>query len=374
MAVLGPCAAVIVALTNVLGPNAPRVDNAGTMYALLDAQSRGIGEVPDPSQGRNDGVAYYEEGGMPEVEIRSYQRSVDESPTTPSCDANGVPLVKRKFKITMYRQQGLAISWREMQALCGEAATISGSGAASRGNAQAGAQWSVKNTPLMNDTVQKLMTKVYKLVSDINSDLTAKLATKVGVNRRLGSAAAKNYYVYKANGDKNERGYNELITDYNWNGWGGTPILLGGAATQMYANSMSWGNMAASGTDYSKMNTQTPFRPYIDKFADTAFGADNFLCLAPGAAKLVTFNRYGKNGPFSGEWGTSEYGQFTIPEFGDDIRFDMQVDKQNCPGPTAVLIISLYFDVYVAEDIFNALDPAAGVNGVFKGKIAALAA
>jgi hypothetical protein len=374
MAVLGPCLATILALSNVLGPNAPRVDEGGTIYSLLDAGNRRIGETPDPSQGRNDGVASFDTNGYPTVKLRNYQRSIEESATVPSCDANGVPLQETEFKITMYRQQSLAVTWKEMQALCGDAAKVYNSGARSAENANAGAAYSVRNTPLMNDTVQKLMSKIYKLVADINKDITTKIATKAGVNRRTGTNAAKTYNVFRADGTKNEMGYNELVTDYEYNGWGGIPVMLGGASSSMFARSMRWGNFAATGTDYSKVTQQDPFRFYLSKIADTTFGADRFLTMAPGAAKLVTYNRYGTSGQFSGDWGTSSYGQFTIPEFGDDIRFDLQVDKANCPGPSAIIIVSLYFDIYVNENIFNAADPAAGVNGLFMGKIGYLAA
>lgn len=372
MAVLGPCQAAIVSLGNVLGGNFPRVDNAGTMYALLDAQNRNTGTTPDPTSGRNDGFATMDEtDGLPIVYIRHYQRDVEETRTVPSCDGPEKAITKKQFKITMYRETAVKMSWKYMAGLCGEAAKVFASGMAPDG-----VRYNIGNTPIMADLHAQIMSKVYKLVEDISTDLATKLATKAGVNRRTGTTAVKNYNFWKANGDKNSRGYNELLTDYQYAGFGGTPIVIGGAETQMFANEMRWGNFAASGTDYSKMAAADPFRFYLDKNADTIFGQDNFLAIAPGIAKLVTYNEFGGN-IFNGNFGTGEFGQFTIPEFGNDIRFDLHVEKVSCPKPTAVFIISLYYDVYTPEDIFKAYDagvgadndPNAGVNGIIKGKV-----
>lgn len=367
MAVLGPCLATIIALSNILGPNQPRVDNAGTMYALLDAQNRRVGDTPDPSNGRNDGFVSQDADGAPIVKIRSYQRSVEATSTVPSCAGTDVPLVEKQFKITMYRQVALPVSWKQMSGLCGDAAKVYNSG-----QLPDGSRFKTVNTPVMADTVAKLMSKVYKLVSDINDDLNIKLATKTGVSRRTGTALAKNYYTFKANDDRNTRGYSEMITDYAYNGFGGTPIMIGGALPSILSTEMQWGNLSASGTDYSRILTQTPFRFYLDKNADVNIGTDQFMLMAPGAAKLVTYNEYGGN-VFSGKWGNGDFGQFTIPEFGDDLRFDLHVEQISCPKPTGLFIVSLYYDLYVSEDIFNAADPNAGVNGLIKGKLMKLA-
>lgn len=377
MAVLGPCEAAIVSLGNVLGGNMPRVDNAGTLYALLDAQNRGIGQAPDPSGGRNDGFVTVDSAdGLPIVKIRHYQRSVEDTRTVPTCLGGSHSPIDKQFKITMYRETGLDVTWAEMKAMCGEAAQVIKSGTAPDGT-----RYQMGNTFLLNDLHQRIMAKVFKLVADINKDVATKLNTKVGVNRRLGTNAVKNYAIWKNGGqERNNRGYNEMIVDYEYSGVAtGTPIVIGGAEMALFANEMKWGSLSASGTDYSAVNGSNPLRLYLDKQADTIFGQDNFLMLAPGFVKLVTYNEF--RGDFQGKWGTGEFGQFAIPEFGNDIVFDLHVEQESCARPKATFIISLYYDVYVPEDIFKAFDagvgakndPNAGVNGVIKGKVTSLA-
>lgn len=366
MAVLGPCAATIVALSNVLGINNPRVDNAGTFYALLDPQNQAIGQAADPTSGRNDGFVTLDENGKPIVKVVHYQRATEETSIVPACEGGDVPLTTSLHTLDMYRQTSIDFSWDEMRALCGEAARVFG-----RGLTPTGERYILDNTPIMNDVHQKIMAKVYKLASDINKDLLTKLNTLVGVNRRTGAVTPKDYALWKANDDRNLRGFNEIVTDYQWMNFAGRPILIGGVELNMFANEMNWASLAQSGVDAAAY-ASAPVAPYIDKQADAILGADEFIMLAPGFAKLLTWNKYG--GIFTGAWGDSEYGQFTIPEFGDDLRFDIQVVKANCPGPVAQVIISARYDLFVPKNIFAAGDPMAGVNGITAGRITKLAA
>lgn len=358
--------ATIVALSNVLGPNNPRVDNAGMTYALLDAQNTAIGQAADPTSGRNDGFITLDADGKPIVKVRSYQRDTEATRTTKSCEGTPKPFNEEQHTISMYRETSISFDWKYMSSLCGEASTV-----VAGGRTPTGEVYKKANTPIMNDIHQQLMSRVFKLVADINKDLSLKMASLVGVNRRTGLKTAKNYALWRADDTKNMRGYNELQMDYLYHGFGGTPILVGGAELGMFANEMNWAALNGSGIDAAAVTSQ-PVRTYLDKEADVALGLDNFLVMAPGFAKLLTYNEYG--GIFTGSWGTGEFGQFTIPEFGDQIRFDLHIEKETCPGPKAVLIVGLHYDVFVPKNIFAAGDPMAGVNGLTLGKVTKLAA
>lgn len=369
MAALGPCEATIVALSNVTAGVFTRMDNAATIYALLDAQNRAVGEAPDPTGGRNDGhVMVDATDGLPVVKIRNYQRKTSGSRTVASCTGATVTHNEEIFKITKYREVGVQIPWTSMQALCGDAATVSAGGLASDGT-----RYAVDNTPIMEDVNQRVMAVMMGLVSDINGDLTTSLALQAGRNRRTGLATAKNYEFFDPTGRAlNAVGYAEMKTDYKTMGLGGTPIVIGGAKLDIFGSLMNWGNLAASGTDYSKMASSAPVRPYYDFNADTILGADQFLILAPGAAKLVTYNKF--QGIYKRRFGTGNFGQFTIREFGTDLRFDLHIEEESCPDQVATIIISLHYDVYVPKNVFAVGDPNYAVNGITKGKIVNAAA
>lgn len=364
MAALGPCEATILALSNVTAGVFSRIDNAATLYALLDAQNRAVGNTPDPTSGRNDGhVTTDPTDNLPIVKIRSYQRRSGTSRTTQSCDATPVLLDEQMFKMTMYREDSVQIPWSSMVNLCGEAATVQASGLAPDGT-----RYVNGNGMMMQDVHERVMAMVYGLVPDINNDVLTKLSLQTGINRRTGLATAKSYELFNNNGQQlNAIGYAEMGTDYKTMGLGGRPIIIGGAKTNIWATLVGAGNLAASGTNYATLSQNWPVRQYYDLAVDSVVGADQFIMLAPGAAKLVTYNR--NAGLFGRKFGTGYFGQFTIKEFGEDLRFDLHIEEISCPQPYANIIVGLTYDVYVPKAIYSAADPNKGVNGVTKGKI-----
>jgi hypothetical protein len=369
MAPLGPCQAVILALSNVTKGIFSRIDNAATIYALLDAQNRGVGQTPDPTSGRNDGLVTKDTDGLPFVKIRNYKRKVGTSRTVASCNADPMTVNEGIFKMTMYREDAVQIPWSSMNGLCGEAATVLAGGKAADGT-----RYNVENTMIMQDVHERVMAMIYGLIPDMNVDILTKLKLQAGRNRRTGLATAKNYEFFDPTGRAlNAVGYADYLTDYQTMGLGGRPIVIGGAKENIFAKMVDWGNMAASGTDYSKMATNAPVRNYYDLAADTVLGADQFLSMAPGAAKLVTYNKFG--GLFNRHFGTGYFGQFTIAEFGDDLRFDLHIEEVSCPGePYANIIVGLTYDVYTPSGMYAAADPNYLVNGVTLGKIVNAAA
>ena len=368
---IGAATAAIVALSNVIGGQFPRFENAGTIYALLDPQNTSVGEVPNPQEGRNAGLVTKDAGdGKPIVKIRHYQRSVADTATEPGCEGNPIAPVEKQHKITLYRQTSFSIDHAEASGLMNDAAKVFASG-----RANDGAGYSLQNTGIMQEVHAKTMAVMPKLVEDINKDLVTKLATRFGMNKRTGANTAKDYAFYKANGDLNPRAVAELLTDYRTNNLTGRPIVIGGAEIDILSHLLGWGNMAASGVDFSKVAGTSKMNMYYDLVADAVLGADNFAILAPGIAKLSTYNRW--EGQFAKKHGNSTYGQFTLPEFGNQLRFDLQAKEEDCANPKTTFIISLYYDLYTPEDIYKPFDATvgakndayAGVNGIFRGRL-----
>lgn len=117
-----------------------------------------------------------------------------------------------------------------------------------------------------------------------------------------------------------------------------------------------YGCCSQDGVDYGRVYQDAPNMFYFDPTADTALGADQFLMFAPKAMQLVKHNRY-QPGLINGEVGVSEYDTFRDSRL--PMTWDIEVRIENCPLPTLVVTISLWYDLWAQPAVWN--------NGVLSG-------
>jgi len=83
--------------------------------------------------------------------------------------------------------------------------------------------------------------------------------------------------------EKIENEYSDILAN-------GTPIIVGGNAIKNYSNRLKIGCCNMWGVNMSAAAGQWYF--FNDQFIEDAFGANNFVALAPGAVQLVTWNEF----------------------------------------------------------------------------------
>lgn len=356
---LNACQGLNVALNNVIGGNLPRIPNAGTLYALMASTFYMPGSnIPNAEQGMNLGFVRRDVDGKPIVSITHYQPDTAATSTSKDCTAAEYMPVKNDFKLSLFRQTSVQVGMTELSALCGDATNIVKSG--SNGDV-----FNIENTSIMEEVRLKIMSKMYKLVADINADLLTKISTSFGKNMLTGLATAKAVTLFDStSGALLDDGYADILEDAQDNNFLHNPIVIGGRKMSKYARRLNWGAGNASGADFQQMREKDPVMFFKDTAADTILGANNIAVLAPDMVKLVTFNQY--KGVFSGTHGNSQLGSFTLKEFGDKLRFDLKVTAEDCPDEYWKVIISVSFDAYIPANVYKTGSAHAGVNGLLR--------
>lgn len=353
--------ALNISLANVIGPQFPRIPNAGALYALLESTRSG-GMVPDPKNGMNEGFVHRDANGKPVVNITGYQPDTAATSTVKGCEASEYAPAKEQFIVNMYRQTSFRVGRKELSALQGDAARV-----LTGGTSADGISFKVSNSKLMEEVRLKAMAKLYKLVKDIDSDVLTKIATSFGVNVANPAAdktTAKVLSLYGADTKIDEDAYAEILEDFDDNNMIGNPFVIGGRKFSKYARKMKWSSGAASGVNFDRVRTEDPFAFFKDHNADTILGAGNIAVFAPSMLKLVTYNEY--EGIFAGRHANSDLGTLVLREFGDAFKFNLKITEEDCPEEFYNVMIGLEFDVYVPKNIYKAGDPHAGVNGLFR--------
>ncbi len=137
--------------------------------------------------------------------------------------------------------------------------------------------------------------------------------------------------------------------------------LIGGQRVNLIASFKNWQGLNAMGVDLNNLNEELPYI-YYDRNIDTAFGVNtDFLQIAPGAAQLITWNRY------RGEKRravTDLYTHDTIidPATGIEVDFKWRYDE-NCEK--WVFEPFLYAELAV-NPAGGCGDDLSGVNGIIR--------
>jgi len=240
-------------------------------------------------------------------------------------------------------------------------------------------------TPLMQEFAFSLMTSTNAIVQALDIEILTKLNTNAGVNVVTGSNASTAINI-PLNTTLNPLGdsVTKILTDYAKNSQAGRPQVIGAG--------LFWDFMTqqiAKGTDYAGVNTSilaNKFDFYPDLNAETAFGANEIMVVAPNSVQRVDYitNR----GFRAGLKGTSYFFTIDLPmQMGQDIipiTFDAQLKYFDCPttlieaytGDTVTaqrgwaLYVSKQMGLFqIPSDAYQADDRLSGVNGTFKYEI-----
>jgi hypothetical protein len=355
---LGYCEALLVGLEEVAGINDPQLKSrpAGLIQALRSTNNTRNTEIL-----RVDGG----EGHRVDVRVRRLLRSRPaDTRTAPSCDPILTPVYNEQtVTISNYRETAVAVSWEEISRYCREASNL-----VSNGQRIPGAP----NTPMMRDHLRKVMAAMNGLRQAVNLDVWAALAGSFGWNGVTLSSAPKPVNLLRASLDnaKIEEGLQDLMYDMAYNEVEGAPIVVGAGIFHRFNTSIQYGCCNLGGFDWKGPSSETPYEYWLDWSAQTALGNNQFAVLAPGAAQLLTFNRY--RGTFVGRHGTSDFGVLPDPYLTPGEvpwAWDLQLRFEDC-GPNArryTAVVGITFGLYaLPATSFPAGDPLSNVNGIFR--------
>lgn len=360
---LGVCDSVIVSLSNAMEVQNQRFTNAGLLYALNNPQNANAIQVIGADKG--DGmVSAYDNAGaiVPRVRVRYYPPQTSASGTTKTCTAteNERPTETTR-DITLYRQRTFTLTRAFISSLCADSTKVTNAIKVNDFDAGKALQ-----SARMEEVRQIIYSHARALVRDVNADLLTKVVANIGKNSRTGATTAVDINLFNADGTMRHDGMAQIQTDYVYNEFQGRPIIVGGGLFYKYLTTIQWGDLSASGVDYSKVLSTNPVDAYFDRTFDASpLAVDNFLVLAPSMVGFLQYVQYA--GMFSAGHGTSEFGTFELPEL-PNVKFDLQVKQTDCDTPSFTFIMSMSFDAFVAPDWHKAGDVLTGVTGVLRYK------
>lgn len=200
------------------------------------------------------------------------------------------------------------------------------------------------------------------------------LDDNVGKNRRFNGSttAAGSYTTLQILGSQGGQAipltgnYAEIDLDYANNLFLGRPIKIGQGNLELYAklNQMACCNSATPFGNGSELE-----RIYVDQYANRVLGANKAIVMAPGAARIITWNINKTIEQVNSNNGDSF--NRTIPDpdgYPFEWNWDMKWD--DCSKTWKILYSVAYtiFSTY-PEDSFkgtgDCIDPNHGVNGIF---------
>jgi hypothetical protein len=238
----------------------------------------------------------------------------------------------------------------------------------------------------------RVMVEVYGLIlehanilmSEINKDLVAEMATQFGDNVTTGSATGKVINIAR-DGDQFilDNGIVDMMRDLQENEICGQPCIVGGGLWASYEAARAAQCCNAAGLNLSQLSMPSFF---FDKSTQTYWGENTVGVLAPGSVKFIGRNAY--TGSFAGQRGNSFFTTlpFPVAEFGcnldeclRDLVFDMQLRYIDCPEtievngtPTLLnrgwqVILSKRYNLWVQPtDAYASGDELEGTNGTLK--------
>lgn len=222
------------------------------------------------------------------------------------------------------------------------------------------------------------------LMSEINKDLIADMATQFGENTVTGSNTGKVININR-NGDQVilDDGIVDVLRDMQENEICADPCFIGGGLWSAWNMSQVMACCNQAGMDLSRIGLP---RFFFDKSTQSIWGENSAAMLSPGSVKFIGRNKFA--GAFAGQKGTSFFTKLPLPveEFGcnndsclRDLVFDLQLRYIDCPTtinvgetPTTVnrgweVIISKEYALWVQPtNAYAADDDLEGTNGTLK--------
>lgn len=239
-------------------------------------------------------------------------------------------------------------------------------------------------TQVMNEVYDIILEHANVLMSEINKDLVAEMATQFGDNVTTGSSTGKVINIAR-DGDQFilDNGVVEMMRDLQENEICGQPCIVGGGLWASYEAARAAACCNAAGLNLSQLSMPKYF---YEKNTTQYWGDNTVGVLAPGSVKFIGRNAYGPK--FAGDKGGSFFTQlpFPVQEFGcnldeclRDLIFDLQLKFIDCPTtidvqgtPTVVNrgwigILSKRYSLWVQPtNAYASGDELEGTNGTLK--------
>ncbi len=202
-----------------------------------------------------------------------------------------------------------------------------------------------------------------RFIESLDERIFEILATKVGTNA-LG-ASTTDLTFFTTNTDTGQSNINAMAIFWLSQYWkdaanDGQFALIGGQTLAQIAAFKQWQGLNAMGVDLDNLNEELPFI-YYDRNSDSILGLADFLQIAPGAAQLVTWNKY-KGEKAREITNLYTHGTFIDPATGLEVDYQWYYDYK-CGKWT-------YEPFLFAELAVNAPggcgDALAGVNGIIQ--------
>ena len=159
------------------------------------------------------------------------------------------------------------------------------------------------------------------------------------------------------------RALSNIQDEFNQASLLGKPNLIGANELSKWVDSIEYGTPNAAGQDVGRM--AAGFNFFYDRFLEGVFGANEFLAVAPGAAQLLTWNRY--TGNYAKATPSFEHGTIVDPLTG--IRFDLKMHYNDCTDKYYIKL-QQNWELFVIPDEGDAsCADHYGVNGILNYEI-----
>lgn len=360
------CPAILTSLSDNLINNPANVQiMGGTLAALNDPSNLRTGQVI--RQANDNGT-----GQSKEVRVVYKQRQLAADATdTKSCVSEGqMNYIEETFQVNNYRGVSFTLSEAQLRTFCesyAELVNLTGSVDPNQivqranGIGAAGGALSV-----VREIFVDFQLSANALVQAMNDDLLTSITG--GVGNWYGGATNPSYTVENTDGSIYPLGLFQMKQNYMNTGFSGSPIIIGGAGAlqRVWMNDSRYFGQGANGLNFATVRENTGVAEfYFDvNAASNLTNQDSAIVFAPGSLIYTPFLQY--VGSY-GKIGTMD--RFTMPIPGlPQVKCDVRVLPDSCDESYQIWM-ECFFDVYTAPTtLFQAGDPNAGVNGIFKAQ------
>lgn len=196
-----------------------------------------------------------------------------------------------------------------------------------------------------------------RFIESLDQRVFETLAANVGTNAK--GAATTDLTFFTTNADTGQSNLNAMAVFFLNQLWkdAGNDMqyaLIGGQTLSMIAEFKKWQGLNAMGVDLNNIDEEIPFI-YYDRNSDSILGLADFIQISPGAAQLVTWNRY------KGEKRRSitdlyTHGTFIDPATGIEVDYEWYFDYK-CKKWT--------YEPFIHAEL--AVNPAGGCGASLEG-------
>lgn len=202
-----------------------------------------------------------------------------------------------------------------------------------------------------------------RFIESLDQRIFEVLETKVGTDYAGNAQTELKFFTTNADtGQSNLNAAAVFFLNQYWKNAAndGQFALIGGERVNMLAAFKGWQGLNAMGVDLNNINEEIPFI-YYDRNADTVLAPEDFLQVAPGAAQLVTWNKF-KGEKRRAVTDLYTHGTFIDPATGIEVDYRWYFDYK-CGKWTYEPFLYAELAVNIAGGCGDAL---AGVNGIVR--------